>query len=244
MLKAALLNGLQFHVQHLHIRGERKVGGVLNGKPPVFNDGNFLVVEVDHFIGVFDDRGGVRSQEKLVLANPNDQRAALSGRDEHFWVLQGHDHNGISAHNFCEGQPYRFVNSTVFVFLDVFDKVDEDLSIGIALESMAFVYQVLLEGGIIFDNAVVDDRQLFCGRVVGVCVAIGRLPMRCPAGVPHPDMAFQVKAFERGLQFGHPSPFFVYVEAAIHQCDPRTVVTTVLKPLQPFYDHFLCLSRA
>ncbi len=52
---------------------------------------------------------------------------------------------------------------------------------------MAFFDQVLLDGGVVFNNAIADDRQAAVVGVMRMGVHIVWFTVRSPAGVAYPD---------------------------------------------------------
>ena len=102
---------------------------------------------------------------------------------------------------------------------------------------MPFPQQILFNGRVVLDDAVMDDGQLSMERVVWVCIHIIRFTVGGPAGMSHPDFCVQGPTAEFVLQRRHLSLLFINLKAiAVQQRYARAVVAAVFKPLQPFYD--------
>ena len=72
-------------------------------------------------------------------------------------VEQGY---GISTDNLAKSHLYCCQQVEFLCNLDIFYKLYQHLSIGIALKLNSLYYQVFLDGGIILNNAVVDDGKI------------------------------------------------------------------------------------
>src|SRR5215831_2292265 len=63
------------------------------------------------------------------------------------------------------------------------DHVGDDFGIGLSSETMAFVSELLLQGNVIFDNAVMDDDNFPCAVAVRMRVFFRWAAVRGPACV-------------------------------------------------------------
>ena len=77
--------------------------------------------------------------------------------------------------------------------------VRDDLGIGLRAESVAGALQLGAQRLMVFDDAVVHDREAV-PRGVRVCVALTRHPMRRPTRVSDADPAVERRTIERILQ--------------------------------------------
>ena len=65
----------------------------------------------------------------------------------------------------------------------VLHKLHQHLGVGVAAEGDALLLQLLLQVGIVLDDAVVNYREVLRLRVVRVRITRRRLAMRCPSCV-------------------------------------------------------------
>ena len=70
--------------------------------------------------------------------------------------------------------------------------MNKDFGIRLALEMVSLAFQFFLQRTVIFNDAVVNDRQCAGRRVVGMCVHIIWLAVGGPAGVADADVAVQI----------------------------------------------------
>ena len=67
------------------------------------DNGNVTVFQIDHLVGVFNDRTGITAQEELIVANTNHQRALLAGSNNLAGVALVDDGNGVGTNHLIEG---------------------------------------------------------------------------------------------------------------------------------------------
>ena len=68
-----------------------------------------------------------------------------------------------------------------------FDEVREHLGIGLAAEDVAELEQACAQRGVVFDDAVVDDRDASAAVQMRVRVGVGGRAVRRPASMPDAD---------------------------------------------------------
>ncbi len=87
------------------------------------------------------------------------------------------------------------------------DQVRDDFGIGLGLEDVAFLLQLLLEREIVFDDAVVHHDDIALAIAVRVRILFGGTPVGCPARVAdaegaidrvHADGLFQIAQLALG----------------------------------------------
>src|SRR5215470_5843761 len=115
------------------------------------------------------------------------------------------------------------------VFLD---HVGNDFGISLGGETVPFFSELLLQGNVVFDDAVVDDNDLSRAVAVRMRILFSGAPMRGPASVAYaigaverlkPDDLFQVSQ----LSFGAADLQAVSIPA---NGDARRVVAAILQP--------------
>ena len=138
--------------------------------------GHLVVVEIDDLRGVLDDRGGVGGDDVFVLAHADDQRRALAGDDERVGLVLADDRDAVGAFDFVQRRLHRALKQRraggmSFLRLqfgvEIADQHREHFGVGLAGERVALFVEELLERGVVFDDAVVDQRDLPASSVCG-----------------------------------------------------------------------------
>ena len=104
VLVAALLGGLGRPVdgRHRRARAGRPSTSVI-GHAPRPEVGDVAVLEEDDPVGVGEDRGDVRGEEALAVAEPDDERHVLAGADQPVALADVHDHDRVGALELAQG---------------------------------------------------------------------------------------------------------------------------------------------
>ena len=119
---------------------------------------------------------------------------------------------------------------------DMLDELHQHLGIRHALEFNTSGDEVLLDGGIVLDDAVVDERQPSRSRIMGVGVGAIGLSVSGPTGVGDTDVPADVFVLTERLQIGHLALGLVHIQAAVatYHSHAGTVITTILQSLESF----------
>ena len=125
------------------------------------------------------------------------------------------------------------------------DQVHDDFGIGLAVEHIAFGLQLLAQRIVVFDDAVVNQRDAarvagtgieaaFADAVaeVGVRVVNGWRAVCGPAGVGNASRAFKVLGADLRLQFGNAGGAACPFQTASMYGDAARVITPVFQALQ------------
>ncbi len=208
VLVAALLGGRQIPVDVKLTEVDVGVAVEVGDSVAVGGDHHGLVLtEFDGVAGVLDERGDVRADEHLTVADADDQRCGPARGDDHAGLVGIGEHQGeVTLEAAQHGQHRgREVARGVAVVVGRGDQVDGHLGVGVAGELGACGLQLGAQRRKVLDDPVVDDGDLACGVAVRVGVAIRRAAVRGPAGVTHAGAALEntvVGLLERGLQVG------------------------------------------
>ena len=127
------------------------------------------------------DRGG---EERLALADADDQRALLAGADEQVGMVGVHRDEGVVAAEVGEGGADGVGEVAVVVALD---QVGDDLGVGLGGEDVALGASSLAQLGVVLDDPVEDDVDVVGAVAVRVGVLLGDAAVRGPAGVGEAD---------------------------------------------------------
>src|SRR5258706_13158211 len=95
---------------------------------------------------------------------------------------------------------------------------------------------------IILNDPVVNDGQLFGGRIMRMCIFVVGLAVGGPPGVAHPNVAVEVLTLDELLELNDLSFLFINVESPVHQGNASAVVPAVLQTLETLDDHLFRLT--
>lgn len=184
-----------------------------------------VVVQIDHLLGVADDGGNVTGQEEFVLTDTENQGATATCANQSIGLILADDGQAESSFDEGEGLENRFLQVAL---VELCNQVSHHFGVCFGLEQDAVCLETLLQGGIVFDNAVMDNGNLAVKALVGVGVLFGGGAVGGPACVGDTDasayrggleLSFQCRNFARCAN----SADFIIVDEG----DARTVVTTV-----------------
>ena len=97
------------------------------------NCGDLAVVKEDHFTRVRKDRGNVRGNEMLTIAQSDNERWPLTGSDNFLRIVYRHRSDGVDSSEVFKGSP----NSAFQFTLEVLgDQMDDCFCVGISNELM------------------------------------------------------------------------------------------------------------
>jgi hypothetical protein len=118
---------------------------------------------------VLDDGAGIGGDDVFVLADADDQRASLAGDDKGIGLILADDGDAIGSLNLVQcgldgALKKRDAGGGVVLGLqfgvDVADQDRQNFRIGLAGKGVAFFGEELLEGDVVFDDAVMDQGDL------------------------------------------------------------------------------------
>ena len=201
------------------------------------------VLQVDHVLGVGHQGGDVGREVVLPHAHAQDQRGGMAGGDQAALFILAEDAQGVGALQTGHG----LFDSLHQVALVVqIQQVDDDLGVGLALEPEALGLQLLPQGGIVLDDAVVDDGELVVVAHMGVCVCIGGFPVGGPAGVTDAGCTGHgVTTLDLCVQVLDHADGFFHMDAVLSQnSDAGRVIASVLQLLQAIQQDGCCILGA
>ena len=234
MLVAALLGRRQVPVDVVLERLHRVPVQVGHVQPFRGHDHDLVVLQDHPVLGVVQEGREVAGHEVLPNAAPRDQRQVPLGPDHHPrvpLVQHGQRERPFQplqrlAHRIREPEP---------LGQRPLDQMGDTLGVGLRREPVPLRLQLLPQAVEVLDDPVVDHRHPPRAVEVGMGVAVGRLPMGRPPGVPDP-----AHPVERGVGPEHllqrihlPSlPDDLDLPPVQHR-HPSRVIPPVLEPPQP-----------
>ena len=175
--------------------------------------------------------GGVRGEEHLAVADPDDERRLVPRADEQVRVVVVDDDEGEVALELGERAPDCLGEVALVVALD---QVRDGLGVGLGGEGVALGDQPSAELAVVLDDPVQDDRQL---RAVAagqrVRVRLGDAAVRRPARVAEPVVDVEPFGPAASFRFCEVADRADVLEPVVfEQRDPGRVVAAVLEPLE------------
>ena len=173
---------------------------------------------------------GVRGEEHLALADPDDERRLVARCDEQVGMVVVDDDEREVPLELAERAPDRLCEVSLVVALD---QVRHRLGVGLGRERVALGEQAVAELAVVLDDPVQDDREL---RAVTagerVRVRLGDAAVRRPARVPEAvGRGRPVRACRLLQVLEIPDRADVLEAALLTESDPGRVVAAVLETL-------------
>ena len=198
---AALFGGGQVPVDVKF--AELDIGVAIEIEDPVAVRGDhhcLVLAELDGMAGVFDERGHVRPNEHLAVADPEHQRCRPAGGHDGARLIGVREHQGEVALQPAQHRQHGSdeIACRLAVPVRLRHQMHGDLGVGIAGELHAGQLQLVAQSREVLDDAVVDDGDLAGGVAVRVRVAVGGATMGGPAGVAQPGVSGQRGRFHSG----------------------------------------------
>jgi hypothetical protein len=130
-------------------------------------------------------RGDIRSGEVLARAQAQHQRAARSSDHDLIGRVHGDDGDRVGPSQQPHCLEHRFFEICPIVAL--LDEMSDHFGVGLRAEDVSPALELLLEGQIVLDNPIMDDRDLSVAVAVGVSVRVRWGAVGGPAGVAQPN---------------------------------------------------------
>ena len=155
-------------------------GGVVAAR---FDDGHFAIVEVHHLAGMAYQRRDIGSDKHLPVADPDDDRRAISCHYDSIG-LPGIDYrDAIGSVNPLEGGSQSMLQTLVRFCRN---QMGESFTVGIGLEDTAVGLETRTNLGRVLDDAIVYDRDSI-GRIgMWMSITVVRLTVGGPTGMTNP----------------------------------------------------------
>ena len=160
VLKARLLRRLGVPVDAdrllAHFLAVQVVEMRLAGQQP----GEFVIADVIDLPGVLENCRHVGGHIGLPVGDTDDHGAFLPGHPDLTGVILEHQLQGVGAADTHHGLGDGINGANFILFIVVVHQLDHHLCVGLAVELVAVLEKLLLQLGIVFDDAVVDAHHL------------------------------------------------------------------------------------
>ena len=206
------------------------------------DDGNFVIVEIDYFVSVLDNGGGVGGQEGLPVADTDHKGGTLAGADNRVGIFGVDYGNGIGADNLLEGLADGLDQRAVVGLLDIFDELYKHLGVGLALEGASLEFKRFLKDAVILYRTVVDQGDTARAADMGMGVYVVGLSVGCPAGMGDADASLDVFRLAEAFEVVDLSAGFIDIEVsfAVDHSDTGAVITAVFQAVESFDKNLVC----
>src|SRR5579872_1213465 len=237
---------LRFHRRPRHVSRRARHGGAVeaaNGASVARERGHFAVLEEDELARVREQRRNVAGAEHFSVAQTDDERVVGARHDDLVGRVDGENRDGVSAAHAREGGAYGMNQRYLGRREGRVEQVREDLAVRVAAKARTTGLELLPQGGMVFDDAVVDERHL-AGRV-RVRVVLAGASVRRPARMADPGRAREGRLAERRVEVGEfahgaddldpagrRTPLWRRVDG-----DARRVVAAILEALQAVHQN-------
>ena len=235
MAVRAQLGGAGMGVHGLDVARGRAAIGVDDPVAAQLQVDDVAFFQVDDLVGGAGQRHGVGGDKVLALADTDDQRRTLA-RGHHAVRLLAAEHGDRVGAVQALDRLLDGVEQVAVVHL--VDQVGDHFGVGLAGEHVAERGQFGAQLVVVFDDAVVDQRdarRFFGRRKVRVRIVRQRRAMRRPAGVGDAGEAFHAGTAHLGFEVGHARGAARTLQPAVEvQRDAAGIVAAVLEALEAF----------
>ena len=122
---------------------------------------NVAIFQINHLVGIFNNRTGIRTQIEITFfTDTHYQWTLLAGSDNLIRITLIKQSNGISTDYLTESHLNGSKEVKIFLNLNIFYQLNQNFSISITAESHTLRYQILLNGSIVFNDAIMNNRQI------------------------------------------------------------------------------------
>ncbi len=201
--------------------------------------GHIAVGQKENVARVMQDRRDIRRHEILIVAQPDHGRRPVARRHNLVGVVGRNHRQRKHAGQLFHSLPHRLFQRRPLglsgLHRILLDQMGNDFGVGLGGELVAFLDQLLLQGEIVLDDAVVHDDNFAGAVAVGMRVFFGGTSVSGPARMSNAvgaverlqaDGFFQVAQLALGAAQLQPVP-------VAGDRDAGGIVAAILQPPQP-----------
>ena len=185
MRESTLLYLTQVDVNRLNLRIELHILHINHLKRfTEAHHSDIAILQIDHLISIFDDRTRIRAKEELsILADTHNKWTLLTSGNDLIRIALIEKSDGIGTNHLTKSYLNSSQQVQVFLHLNIFNQLNEHLSIGITFEGNAFGNQVFLDVGIVLDDTIMDDCKILGRRIMRMSIHCRRFTMSSPTSM-------------------------------------------------------------
>ena len=236
---------LKIELKLANLRGDFDVVDRGRAETLAGNARDGVIVQRDRLRCVRHDGARIRCNDVLAVSDANHQWRTLARNDEHVRLFLANHRDGVRASDLAQRSLHGLLKITCVKFAN---QVCEHFGIGLAVEDVPLLGEVLLQRRVVLDDAVVDDRDAVAKLfvvAVWVCVLLRHTAVRRPTGVRDANRSLEpATVVDELLDVRDATDRARNLEATIHDGDTRRVVPAILKALQAFEKNVCCLATA
>src|SRR5687768_5430856 len=105
MIITTFLDRSEFQVKLLDKRSDFLISEVSQYQLIRLDNGEFIVINIYYFLGVFNDRGRIRCKEMFTFPDPDNEGASFPRSNQRVWIILVNYHNHIRANHPFQGYP-------------------------------------------------------------------------------------------------------------------------------------------
>ena len=233
MRVSALFCRGNFPVNVVVLLFDRQLHRVIDLNGVARQNGDLAVFHVRNVSCVLDERRHVGGDEVAAVAVAKQQRRVLSRRIQPLRIVCADDAEGVRALDAVQHHVDRVLHAVYLVEPQaIFQQLRDDLAVRFRCELYTLLLEKFPDLQIVFNDAVVYQRDFAVLGHMGVGVDIVRFAVCRPAGMADADRAVHERAVRRLFgQVCEPALAFGDVQhAVLRHADTRRVIAPVLQP--------------
>ena len=203
---------------------------------------DIVIAQVHRLPRIRHHRADIAGQKVLPLADPQHQRAAAPSPHHDIRQVTVDQRDPIGPDDLFKRRAHRVDQPRLRGFalrrvVMLADEMGEHFSIGLRLKGVPLADQVVAQGLVILDDAIVDERELVALVKVRVGILIRHAAMGGPAGVADAHGALRRLGQQEIGQVGNAAHALAHLHRpTLDGGDTRRVVAAVFEPPQPIQE--------
>ena len=190
------------------------------------------LLEIDETLRHGQERGHAARDEVLADAETDHERARDPRDDDALGVFRVEHEEGVGADEAAHGQPHG-LDEVVAILQMIVHEVRGDFGVGFREKLVALRDQLVLDGLVVLDDAVVNDGDAVAGQV-RMRIRLGDAAVRGPARVGDAEPASQRRLRELLLELRDLADGAAQTERVVrlHHGNACRVIAAILEPAQ------------
>ncbi len=254
MLEAAAVRVAEIFFEEINRRRMRPRVAMRQLHPLRLERDDLVIGEIGDLLRKTDERTGIAGEKILLAPDSNHERTAESRTKEDVRQIAEENRQPVCPFQhghrmFDHSQADPLVERTCLlphVFVELMGhQVGNRLGIGPRAKDVAQLLQLIAEGGVVLDHAVVHEDDFAVAANMRMRIDVRRRAVRGPPRMADADAPRQRSGFQRGGQGLYAPRLFPHADAPrVGNGDPGTVVAAIFEPVQTFDQDFLGRSIA
>ena len=199
MIETAALDLMEIPFDPVHAAVELARAQVDYAIAVASENGEVAVVEVYDLSRLREDCRSIAGDVVLAVVQSDEQRAAFPRGNDLVRIFSRNDGDAVSPLDLPQRLDDCILEASVERFLD---EVRQDFGVRLGDELVTALHELLLERGRVFDDPVMNNRDVVLAVDVRMRVALVRGAVRCPPGVGDPQVARDRGRRERCFEAG------------------------------------------